>query len=264
MLQSTGVWSPRPGHPTGADRRLVTWLRTGRASASGPLWGRLQEESGPLSPRPCAALTGVPPSALPAAQAAAGRSRERDTGSWADAASGVRCSGPPGTPTRPSRRPGRPGKGLRGAPLIGRESFWQPRGSAADPPFPLAFTVTAGGWPGIIYEAGGESAPKGATGHGGPCSARLSQAGDNEGGGRCCPPPNSFLSFTPPLHPPPNVALCLRISGSTASRPASRRVPGPEPKEGHIPRTSWKSEWLLQPRAFTHSALQTPAPAPAQ
>ena len=32
--------------------------------------------------------------------------------------------------------------------------------ATADSLFPLAFMVTAGGWTRIIYEAGGESAPK--------------------------------------------------------------------------------------------------------
>lgn len=40
----------------------------------------------------------------------------------------------------------------------------------------------AGGWTGVIYEAGGESTLKGATGSRGPAQP-VSQAGDNEGGG---------------------------------------------------------------------------------
>lgn len=76
------------------------------------------------------------------------------------------------------------------------------------------------------------------------------------------PPRPTPFSLSPPHSSRPPTSPF--VSGSTASRPASHRVPGPEPKEGHIPRTGWKPEWLLQPRAFTHSALQTPAPAPAQ
>lgn len=131
--------------------------------------------------------------------------------------------------------------------LIGRESFWQPELLPLILPSPLAFMVTAaGGWTGIIYEAGGEFASKEATSHRGPSSPQVSQAGDNEGGGATAPRPILSVFYPPPL---PNVALCLRIHCLCLPGLEPLITCGPEHRKEHIPRTSWrpKSGFYSQP-----------------
>lgn len=90
--------------------------------------------------------------------------------------------------------------------------------------------------PGVIYEAGEESALKGAMSSRGPAQPD-SQAGNNEGGGAAVPHPTPFSQS--PTRPPTSPF----VSGSAASASQPVTKYGPElKKEGRISRSSWRAK----------------------
>lgn len=134
--------------------------------------------------------------------------------------------------------------------------------AAADSPFPAGVHGHGrrrldGGWTGIIYEAGAESAPKGATGRGAPpppapLSPGFPRLVTMKKGGASAPSPNFFLSFT--HHHSTHSPTSPFVSGSPASAPrlGSCPIQGPQQR----PESGFSSRG-----PFIHSPLQAPAPA---